>query len=42
MTGISSDLYIQVTEGLSDGEQVVTEVAANLQEGMTVMAMPQQ
>ena len=42
VTGISSDLYIQVTEGLSDGEQVVTEVAANLQEGMTVMAMPQQ
>lgn len=42
VTGISSDLYIQVTEGLSEGEQVVTEVAANLQEGMTVMAMPQQ
>lgn len=42
VTGISSDLYIQITEGLSEGEQVVTEVAANLQEGMTVMAMPQQ
>lgn len=42
VTGISSDLYIQITEGLSEGEQVVTEVAANLQEGMTVMAMPRQ
>ena len=42
VTGISSDLYIQIKEGLSEGEQVVTEVAANLQEGMTVMAMPQQ
>lgn len=42
VTGISSDLYVQIVEGLSEGEQVVTEVAANLQEGMTVMAMPQQ
>ncbi len=42
VTGISSDIYIQVVEGLSEGEQVVTDVTAGLQEGMTVMAMPQQ
>ena len=42
VTGISSDLYIQVKEGLSQGEQVVTDVSAGLTEGMTVMAMPQQ
>lgn len=39
-TGISSDTYIQVLEGLSEGEQVVTDVTAVLQEGMTVVAMP--
>lgn len=42
VTGISSDLYIQVKEGLSEGEQVVTDVSAGLVEGMTVMAIPQQ
>lgn len=42
VTGISSDLYMQIKEGLSDGEQVVTDVSAGLSEGMTVMAMPQQ
>lgn len=41
VTGISSDTMIQVTEGLSEGEQVVTEVTAALTEGMPVMAMPQ-
>lgn len=41
VTGISSDTMIQVTEGLSEGEQVVTDVTANLMEGMTVAAMPQ-
>ena len=39
-TGISSDTMIQITEGLSGGEQVVTDVTANLVEGMAVMAMP--
>lgn len=42
VTGLSSDIYIQIVEGLSEGEQVVTDVTATLQEGMTVMAMPQQ
>ena len=42
VTGISSDTMIQIVEGLSEGEQVVTEVTATLVEGMPVMAMPQQ
>ncbi len=41
VTGISSDTMVQITEGLSEGEQVVTDVMANLTEGMPVMAMPQ-
>lgn len=40
-TGISSDTMVQVTEGLSEGEQVVTDVTANLMEGMAVATMPQ-
>ncbi len=40
-TGISSDTMVQITEGLTEGEQVVTDVTANLMEGMTVAAMPQ-
>ena len=42
VTGISSDINIEIVEGLQEGEQVVTDVMANLYEGMTVMAMPQQ
>ena len=41
VTGISSDTMVQITEGLAEGEQVVTDVTANLMEGMTVAAMPQ-
>ena len=40
-TGISSDTMVQVTEGLTEGEQIVTDVTTGLMEGMTVMAMPQ-
>lgn len=42
VTGISSDTMVQVIEGISEGEQIVTDVTADLQEGMSVMAMPQQ
>ena len=42
VTGISSDLYIEIKEGLTEGEQVVLEVSTGLFEGMTVMAMPEQ
>lgn len=36
-TGISSDLYIEVLSGLEEGEQVVTDMTAALEEGMSVM-----
>jgi HlyD family secretion protein len=41
VTGISSDTMVQVTEGLEEGAQIVTDVTPNLQEGMSVVAMPQ-
>lgn len=40
ITGISSDTMVQVVEGLAEGEQLVTDVTTNLEEGMTVMVMP--
>ena len=40
VTGISSDTMVQVVEGLSEGEQIVTDVTANLVEGMAVAALP--
>lgn len=40
VTGISSDTMIQIREGLTEGEQVVTEVTAGVTEGMSVMAVP--
>ena len=40
-TGISSDTMIQITEGLNEGDQVVTDVSSGLMEGMTVVAIPQ-
>lgn len=42
VTGISSDVYTQVLEGLSEGEQIVTDVSVSLEEGMTVMAVPEE
>lgn len=41
VTGISSDTMVQVTEGLGEDEQLVTNVTADMEEGMTVMVMPQ-
>lgn len=40
VTGISSDTMVQITEGVTEGEQLVTEVTTGLQEGMTVAVMP--
>lgn len=42
VTGISSDTMIQILEGVKEGDQLVTEVTGGLQEGMTVVAVPQQ
>lgn len=40
VTGISSDTMIQVTEGVAEGDQLVTEVTPGLQEGMKVAVIP--
>jgi RND family efflux transporter MFP subunit len=40
--GISSDLYIEITEGIKDDDQVIITSNNDLQEGMAVVAMPAQ
>lgn len=42
VTGISTDTMVQILEGVNEGDQLVTEVTTGIQEGMTVMAVPQQ
>lgn len=39
-TGISSDTYIEIKEGLSEGEQVISTVTTGITEGMPVTALP--
>lgn len=39
-TGISSDVYMEVLEGLNEGDQVMAEASAGIAEGMAVTAMP--
>ncbi len=41
-TGIASDMNIEITEGLSEGAQVMTEVSSGITEGMAVTAIPAQ
>ena len=40
ITGISSDTYIEIKEGLAEGEQVITSVTTGIEEGMPVTAIP--
>lgn len=40
--GISSDLDIQIVEGLAEGDQVLSETANGVEEGMAVTAVPAQ
>ena len=41
-SGISSETYIQVLEGISEGEEIVTSayMGMDLEEGMAVTVMP--
>lgn len=39
-TGISSDEYIEVKEGLTEDDNIITNVYSNIEEGMPVMAIP--
>lgn len=41
-TGISSDSYSQVLDGLSEGEEVIVTTGLDLEEGMTVTAIPRE
>lgn len=40
ITGISSDTYCEIKEGLNEGDQIVSTISANLEEGMAVTPMP--
>lgn len=42
VTGISSDTYCEIKEGLEEGDQVVSNVSVGLGEGMAVTAVPMQ
>ena len=39
VTGISSDTYIEVTDGLNENDQVMTDISLDITEGMEVMVM---
>lgn len=41
-TGIASDSFCEVTEGLAEGETIIVTTGQNLEEGMPVTAIPQQ
>lgn len=41
VTGVSSDAYIEITQGLKENDQVMTDISTGITEGMEVMAMPQ-
>lgn len=41
-TGISSDSFTEVTDGLAEGAQVIVTTGQDLEEGMTVTVIPQQ
>lgn len=42
VTGISSDNYCEVKEGLQEGDQIISDVTLGLEEGMAVTAVPQE
>jgi len=39
ITGISSDTYIEIKEGLAEGDQVISDVTTGIMEGMPVTAV---
>ena len=41
VTGISSDSYCEIKEGLNEGDQIIGSIAAYMEEGMAVTAVPQ-
>ena len=41
-TGISSGMNVEITEGLAEGDEIVTETTPGMTEGMAVTAIPEQ
>ncbi|PXV86730.1 RND family efflux transporter MFP subunit [Lachnotalea glycerini] len=41
-TGLSSDEYIEVKEGIAEGEEVISEITTNIVEGAKVTVIPSQ
>ncbi len=39
VTGVSSDTYIEVTDGLNENDKVMTDISLDITEGMEVMVM---
>ncbi len=42
VTGVSSDSYVEITEGLLEGEAVITSMDSMIEEGLAVTAVPAQ
>ena len=40
-TGVSSDEYTQIVEGIKEGDQVMTDISTGVTEGMQVTVIPQ-
>jgi HlyD family secretion protein len=41
-TGLSSDEYIEIKEGISEGEEVISEITTDITEGTKVTVLPEQ
>ena len=39
--GISSDEYVEIVDGLTEEDQVITMISSDIEEGMVVVALPQ-
>ena len=39
-TGISSDTMVEILSGVSEGDQLITEVTGDITEGMAAVAVP--
>lgn len=40
-TGIASDIYVEITKGIKEGDQIVADTSAGVTEGMKAVAIPE-
>ena len=40
VTGVSSDLYCEVKEGLTEDDEIISDMSLTLEEGTAVQSMP--